>query len=86
MEKVISKIVGYILEKKYPEFTSVDVTNGWDYVYKKLTYNIFLSINYSDFEPIRDSGNWDKLKSEIENIVRMVGIDNYVNIYLKFLR
>jgi hypothetical protein len=86
MEKVISKIVGYILEKKYPEFTAVDVTNGWDYVYKKLTYNIFLSINYSDFEPIRDSGNWDKLKSEIENIVRMSGIDNYVNIYLKFLQ
>jgi hypothetical protein len=84
MEKVISKIVKYILEKKYPEFTAVNVTDGWDYVYKKLMYNIFLTIDYSDFEPIRDSGNWDKLKSEIENIVRMAGIDNYVNIYLKF--
>ena len=47
MEKVISKIVKYILEKKYPEFTAVNVTDGWDYVYKKLMYNIFLTIDYN---------------------------------------
>ena len=90
MEKIISKIVKYILEKKYPAFTDVDVTSERDYnsyfVDKKnnIKYNIFLTIDYSDFEPIRDSGNWDKLKSEIENVVRMSGIDNRVNVYLNF--
>ena len=31
MEKIISKIVKYILEKKYPVFTDVQVTNERDY-------------------------------------------------------
>jgi len=90
MEKVISKIVKYILEKKYPGVTDVEVTSERDYnshfVDKKnnIKYNIFLTIDYSDFEPIRDSGNWDKLKSEIRNVVTMSGIDNYVNVYLNF--
>jgi hypothetical protein len=90
MEKIISKIVKYILEKKYPGVTDVEVTSERDYnshfVDKKnnIKYNIFLTIDYSDFEPIRDSGNWDKLKSEIRNVVKMSGIDNYVNVYLNF--
>ena len=90
MEKIISKIVKYILKKKYPVFTDVEVTSERDYeryfVDKKnnIKYNIFLTIDYSDFEPIRDSGNWETLKSEIRNVVRMSGIDNYVNVYLNF--
>ena len=83
MEKVISKIVKYILEKKYPVFTDVEVTSVRDYE-RYIKYNIFLTIDYSDFEPIRDSGNWDKLKSEIRNVVKMSGIDNYINVYLNF--
>jgi len=43
-----------------------------------------LTIDYSDFEPIRISGDWDILKSEIKNTVRMSGIDNSVNVYLDF--
>jgi hypothetical protein len=54
----------------------------WSIAYLK--YNIFLTIDYIEFEPIRDSGNWDKLKSEIRNVVKMSGIDNYVNVYLNF--
>jgi len=90
MEKIISKIVKYILEKKYPGFTDVDVTSERDYssyfVDKKnnIKYNIFLTIDYFEFEPIRDSGNWEILKSEIRNVVKMSGIDNYVNVYLNF--
>jgi hypothetical protein len=90
MEKIIIKIAKYILEKKYPVFTDVEVTSEHDYerylVDKKnnIKYNIFLTIDYSDFEPIRDSGNWDILKSEIRNVVRMLGIDNYVSVYLDF--
>ena len=89
MEKVISKIVKYILEKKYPVFTDVRVTSARDYrssfSYKEvMRYNIFLTIDYSDFEPIRISGDWDILKSEIKNVIKMSGIDNYVNVYLNF--
>jgi hypothetical protein len=90
MEKIIIKLVKYILEKKYSGFTDVDVTSERDYssyfVDKKnnIKYNIFLTIDYSDFEPIRDSGNWEILKSEIRNVVKMSGIDNYVNVYLNF--
>ena len=90
MEKVISKIVKYIVETKYPEFTDVRVTNERDYERsfadkeKSIKYNIFLTIDYSDFEPIRISGDWDILKSEIKNTVRMSGIDNSVNVYLDF--
>ena len=90
MEKIISKIVKYILEKKYPEFTDVRVTNEHDYERsfadkkKSIKYNIFLTIDYSDFEPIRISGDWDILKSEIKNVIKMSGIDNYVNVYLNF--
>lgn len=86
MEKVISKIVKYILEKKYPVFTDVEVTSERNYVDKKksIKYNIFLTIDYSDFEPIRISGDWDILKSEIRDVVKMSGIDNYVNVYLNF--
>ena len=90
MEKVISKIVKYILEKKYPVFSDVQVTNERDYERsfvdkkKSIKYNIFLTIDYSDFEPIRISGNWDILKSEIKNVIKMSGIDNYVNVYLNF--
>jgi len=90
MEKVISKIVKYIVETKYPEFTDVRVTNEHDYERsfadkkKSIKYNIFLTIDYSDFEPIRISGDWDILKSEIKNTVRMSGIDNSVNVYLNF--
>lgn len=91
MEKVISKIVKYILETKYPEFTDVRVTNERDYLIsyfadkeKSIKYNIFLTIDYSDFEPIRISRDWDILKSEIKNTVRMSGIDNSVNVYLNF--
>ena len=90
MEKVISKIVKYIVETKYPEFSDVQVTNVRDYERsfadnkKIIKYNIFLTIDYSDFEPIRISGDWDILKSEIKNTVRMSGIDNSVNVYLDF--
>jgi hypothetical protein len=89
MEKVVSKIVKYIVEKKYPEFTDVRVTSARDYrspfSYKEvMRYNIFLTIDYSDFEPLRISGDWDILKSEIRNTVRMSGIDNSVNVYLNF--
>ena len=90
MEKIISKIVKYIVEKKYPEFTDVRVTNERDYERsfadkeKSIKYNIFLTIDYSDFEPIRISGDWDILKSEIKNNVRMSGIDNSVSVYLNF--
>ncbi len=83
MEKVISKIVKYIVEKKYPEFTDVLVTSVRDYE-RYIKYNIFLTIDYSDFEPIRISGDWDILKSEIKNVIKMSGIDNYVNVYLNF--
>ena len=83
MEKVISKIVKYILEKKYPVFSDVQVTSVRDYE-RYIKYNIFLTIDYSDFEPIRISGNWDILKSEIKNVIKMSGIDNYVNVYLNF--
>ena len=50
MEKVISKIVKYILEKKYPVFTDVQVTNERDYERsfvdkkKSIKYNIFLQL------------------------------------------
>ena len=90
MEKVISKIVKYILEKKYPVFTDVLVTNERDYERsfvdkkKSIKYNIFLTIDYSDFEPIRISGDWYILKSEIKNVVKMSGIDNSVDVYLNF--
>ena len=90
MEKIISKIVKYILEKKYPGFTDVQVTSVRDYERsfadkkKSIKYNIFLTIDYSDFEPIRISGDWDILKSEIKNVIKMSGIDNYVNVYLNF--
>ena len=90
MEKVISKIVKYILEKKYPVFTDVQVTNERDYERsfldkkKSIKYNIFLTIDYSDFEPIRISGDWYILKSEIKNVVKMSGIDNSVDVYLNF--
>ena len=90
MEKIISKIVKYILKKKYPVFTDVEVTSERDYeryfVDKKINikYNIFLTIDYSDFEPIRISGDWYILKSEIKNVVKMSGIDNSVDVYLNF--
>ena len=90
MEKVISKIVKYILEKKYPVFSDVQVTNERDYERsfvdkkKSIKYNIFLTIDYSDFEPIRISGDWYILKSEIKNVVKMSGIDNSVDVYLNF--
>jgi len=90
MEKVISKIVKHIMEKKFPKFIDVDVKKEKDffntYVNDELNYeyHIFLTVDYSDFIPISNSGEWDKLKSFIREIIRISGIKNPIRIYINF--
>jgi hypothetical protein len=87
MEEVIRKILNYIIENKYPMFTDVNVTSEPVYSYyidknKNLVFNVALTINSSDFEPINDSGEWEKIKSDIREIIKMTGIDNRIWFYI----
>jgi len=90
MEEIISKIVGHIVKKKFPQFTDVQVTSEYDYSGDymdksfNITYNIFLTIDYSDFSPINDSGEWDRFKALIRETIRSSGIKHQIRIYLNF--
>ncbi len=87
MEEVIRKILKHIIENKYPMFTDVNVTSEPVYSHyidknKNLVFNVALTINSSDFEPINDSGEWEKIKSDIREIIKMTGIDNRIWFYI----
>ena len=87
MEKVIRKIVKFILDKKFPRFEDVEVTSERAYLGVKsgdnLVYNVFLTIDYKIYE-IEYINNWDKIKDLIREAIKTAGIKNKINIYLDY--
>jgi hypothetical protein len=88
MEKVIKKIAKFVISK-YPEFTDVEVTRDYDsrayYIDKERNYiyNIFVTIDKNDFTQYKedDYHKWEKLKSDIREIIKMAGILNPVYVF-----
>jgi len=88
MENTIKKIAKFVISK-YPEFTDVEVTSEYDmrsyYIEKKRNYiyNIFVTIDKNDFTQYKDDDyhKWEKLNSDIREVIKMAGIDNMVYVF-----
>jgi hypothetical protein len=85
MEKLIKRIVKYILDSKFKDFEDVIVTKHQptyvdmdDDIY----YNVYCVIN----EKIYFGGDldWGTVRESIIDAIKMSGIRNNVNIYLRF--
>ena len=88
MENAIKKIAKFVISK-YPEFTDIEVTRDYDsrayYIDKERNYiyNIFVTIDKSDFTQYKEDDyiKWEKLKSDIREVIKMAGIDNPVYVF-----
>ena len=86
MENAIKKITKFVINK-YPEFTDVEVTRDYDsrayYIDKERNYlyNIFLTINTTDFNKKYTANIWEQIKSDIREVIEMAGIDNPVYVF-----
>jgi hypothetical protein len=88
MENVIKRLVKYILDSKYKDFEDVIVTkmtptnnrySDDDDIY----YNVYCVIDGRKFFA-DDSENWWKIKDSIQDVIKMSGIKNNVNVYVRF--
>jgi hypothetical protein len=88
MQNAIKKIAKFVISK-YPEFTDIEVTRDYDsrayYIDKERNYiyNIFVTIDKSDFTQYKEDDyiKWEKLKSDIREVIKMAGIDNPVYVF-----
>jgi hypothetical protein len=71
MENVIKRIVKYVLNSKYKEFEDV------------IYYNVYCVIDGRKFFE-GDSSSWGTIKDSIRDAIKMSGIRNNVNIYIRF--
>ena len=88
MENVIKRLVKYILDSKYKDFEDVIVTKMKP-TYADLDdessiyYNVYCVIDGRKFFAV-DSENWWKIKDSIQDVIKMSGIKNNVNVYVRF--
>ena len=88
MENVIKRLVKYILDSKYKDFEDVIVTKMKP-TYADLDdessiyYNVYCVIDGRKFFAV-DSENWWKIKDSIQDVIKMSGIKNNVNVYFRF--
>ena len=87
MENVIKRLVKYILDSKYKDFEDVIVTkmtptNNRYYDDDDIYYNVYCVIDGKKY--FGGDLDWGIVRDSIISIIRMSGINNSVNIYLRF--
>ena len=87
MENVIKRIVKYILDSKYEDFedvivTKITPTNNRYYDDDDIYYNVYCVIDGKKY--FGGDLDWGVVRDSIISIIRMSGINNSVNIYLRF--
>jgi hypothetical protein len=86
MENVIKRIVKYVLDSKYKEFEDVIVTKHQptyaDMDDDAIYYNVYCVIDGKKY--FGGDLDWGIVRDSIISIIRMSGINNSVNIYLRF--
>ena len=89
MKNVIKRLVKYILDSKYKDFEDVIVTKMTP-IYAQdsdddsvIYYNVWCVIDSKNFFA-NDSENWWKIKDSIQDVIKMSGIKNNVNVYVRF--
>ena len=89
MKNVIKRIVKYILDSKYKDFEDVIVTKMTPTYAQDsdddsvIYYNVWCVIDSKNFFA-NDSENWWKIKDSIQDVIKMSGIKNNVNVYVRF--
>ena len=89
MEKLIKRIVKYILDSKYKDFEDVIVTKMTptnsqysDDEDTAIYYNVYCVIDGKKY--FGGDLDWGTVRDSIISIIEMSGINNNVNIYLRF--
>ena len=82
MENVIKRIVKYILDSKYEDFEDVIVTKMKSTYDSDDYYNVYCVIDGKKY--FGADLDWGTVRDSIISIIRMSGINNSVNIYLRF--
>ena len=86
MENVIKRIVKYVLDSKYKDFEDVIVTKHQptyrDMDDDDIYYNVYCVIDGKKY--FGGDLDWAVVRDSIISIIRMSGINNSVNIYLRF--
>ena len=89
MKNVIKRIVKYILDSKYKDFEDVIVTKMTPTYAQDsdddsvIYYNVYCVIDGRKFFA-GDSESWWKIKDSIQDVIKMSGIKNNVNVYVRF--
>jgi hypothetical protein len=89
MEKLIKRIVKYILDSKFKDFEDVIVTKMKPTYAQdsdddsSIYYNVYCVIDGEKFFG-GDSGSWQTISDSIREVIKMSGIRNNVNIYIRF--
>ena len=89
MEKLIKRIVKYILDYKFKDFEDVIVTKMKPTYAQdsdddsSIYYNVYCVIDGEKFFD-GDSSSWGTIKDSIRDAIKMSGIRNNVNIYIRF--
>jgi hypothetical protein len=89
MEKLIKRIVKYILDSKFKDFEDVIVTKMKPTYAQDsdddsaIYYNVYCVIDGEKFFD-GDSGSWQTISDSIREVIKMSGIRNNVNIYIRF--
>jgi|LakMenEpi03Aug12_release.lakeMendotaPanAssembly.Ray.scaffolds.fasta_scaffold661005_2 hypothetical protein len=86
MENVIKRIVKYILDSKYEDFEDVIVTKKQptyaDMDDDDIYYNVYCVIDEKKY--FGGDLDWAVVRDSILKTIKMSGIKNNVNIYLRF--
>jgi len=88
MENVIKRLVKYILDSKYKDFEDVIVTKMTPTYAQDsdddsvIYYNVYCVIDSKKY--FGGDFDWGTVRDSIISIIRMSGINNSVNIYLRF--
>ena len=86
MENVIKRMVKYILDSKYKEFEDVIVSKKQptyaDMDDDDIYYNVYCVIDEKTY--FGGDLDWGVVRDSILKIIKMSGIKNNVNIYLRF--
>ena len=89
MENVIKRLVKYILDSKYKDFEDVIVTKMTPTYAQDsdddsvIYYNVYCVIDGRKFFA-NDSENWGPIRDSIQDVIKMSGIKNNVNVYIRF--
>ena len=86
MENVIKRIVKYILDSKYKDFEDVIVTKKQptyaDMDDDDIYYNVYCVIDGKKY--FGGDLDWGIVRDSILKAIKMLGIRNNVNVYLRF--